>query len=61
MTYRVRFEGSEGRVLSDQFESLLAARAYAKQNQNKIPAAVMVIAELDESGRETNNRETVKL
>lgn len=61
MVYRVRFEGSEGCVLSDQFDSFLAAHSYAKENQKKIPAAVMVIAELDESGRETNNREIVRL
>jgi hypothetical protein len=61
MTYQVRFEGLEGRVLSDQFDSLLAAHVFAKANQSKIPADVMVIVELDESGRETNNRETVKL
>lgn len=61
MTYRVRFEGPEGRLLSDEFNSLLAARAYAKENQHKIPAAVMVIVELDESSRETNNCEVVKL
>jgi len=61
MTYQVRFEGSEGCVLSDQFESLLAAHVYAKENRYKIPAAVMVIVELDDGGRETNNREILKL
>jgi hypothetical protein len=61
MPYRVRFEGPLGCVLSDHFDSFLAAHAYARENQKKIPAAIMVIVELDECGRETNNREFVKL
>lgn len=61
MAYRVRFEGSQGCVLSDHFESFLAAHAYAKENQQKIPADIMIIVELDERGRETNNREFLKL
>jgi hypothetical protein len=61
MPYLVRFEGPLGCVLSDYFDSFQAAHAYARENQKKIPAGVMVIAELDECGRETNNREVVKL
>jgi len=63
MAYLVRFSGSYGILRqSEPFGSLLAANAYAKEHQSKVPgAAVIAIVELDEDGQETGNNQLVKL
>ena len=63
MPYLVKFIGSYQPLLtSEQFQSLLEAHAFARENQHKVPgAAVMAIVETDENGEETNTQEIVKL
>jgi len=62
MPYLVRFQRNGATVLkSEHIESLLAAHAFARERQNQVAADIIVIAELDENGEETRNKEIVKL